>query len=73
MNPEIVSFQYATAYLLSYVMLVLLEDIILNRLSLSVILMCGSIALLTGLSISGIACRVINVNANSISVFKQNL
>ena len=40
----------------NYVILVLLED---NCLSLGVILMCGSIVLFTGLSISGIACRVI--------------
>ena len=41
------------------VLLVLPQDIILNCLSLSVILIGGSIVLLTGLSISGTACRVI--------------
>ena len=44
---------------LFYVILVLLQDIILNCLSLSVVLMCGSIVLLTGLSISWTACQVI--------------
>jgi len=50
------------AHFLFYVLLVLLEDcedIILNCLSLNVVLMCGSIVLLTGLSISGTACHVI--------------
>ena len=42
-----------------YVVLVLLEDIILSCLSLSVVLMCGSIVLFTGISISGTACQVI--------------
>jgi len=50
------------AHFLSYIIvlvLVLLEDIILNCLSLSVVLMCRSIVLHTGLSISGTACQVI--------------
>jgi len=56
---------------LFYAILVLQEDIILNRSSLRVILICASIVLLTGLSICGIACRVHgSVNANTISVFK---
>ena len=38
--------------------LALLEDIILNCLSLSVVLMRGNIVLLTGLSTSGTACQV---------------
>ena len=38
---------------------VLYKYIILNCLNLSVVLMCGSIVLLIGLSISGTACQVI--------------
>jgi len=45
--------------ILVVLVLVLLEDIILNCLSLTVVLMCGSIVLLIGLSISGTACQVI--------------
>jgi len=44
---------------LFYLVLVLLQDIILNCLSLSVVMMCRSIVLLTGLSISGTAYQVI--------------
>jgi len=55
------------------VVLVLLEDIILNCLSLSVVLMCGSIVLLTGLSISRTSCQVILLMLYSISVFKHKL
>ena len=41
--------------------LVLLEDIISNCLSLSVVLMCGRIVLHNGLSTSGTACQVISL------------
>ena len=57
------------------VVLVLLQDIILNCLSFSVVLMCRDIVLLTGLSISGKLEQLSSdiVNACSISVFKYKL
>ena len=46
-------------FYIKVLVLVLVEDIILNCLSLSIVLICGSIVLRTGLSISGTACQVI--------------